>query len=62
MLKDPKSPTDAALAPDLFAAMERASERTGACQLDTPQIIEVDRVARRASPPGTSSSRAPGAA
>ena len=45
VLKDPKSPTDSALAPDLFAAMERASERTGACQLDTPQIIEVDRVA-----------------
>ena len=43
--EDPASPTDAALAPDLFAAMERASERTGACQLDTPQVIEVDRVA-----------------
>ncbi len=36
VLKDPASPTDSALAPDLFAAMERASERTGACQLDTP--------------------------
>ena len=30
VLEDPKSPTDSALAPDLFAAMERASERTGA--------------------------------
>jgi starch synthase (maltosyl-transferring) len=45
VLKDPQAPTDSALAPDLFAAMERASERTGACQLETPQIIEVDRVA-----------------
>ena len=45
VLKDPKSPTDVALAPDLFAAMERASERAGACQLDTPLVLEVDRVA-----------------
>ena len=45
VLKDPASPTDSALAPDLFAAMERASERTGACQLDAPMVIEVDRVA-----------------
>jgi starch synthase (maltosyl-transferring) len=44
VLEDPASPTDSALAPDLFAAMERASERSGACQLDTPLVIEVDRV------------------
>jgi starch synthase (maltosyl-transferring) len=37
-------PPDVALAPDLFAAMERASEREGCTALDTPLVIEVDRV------------------
>jgi len=45
VLRDPASPPDAGLAPDLFEAMERASERTGATTLDTPLWLEVDRVA-----------------
>ena len=32
------------LAPELFAAMERASERSGKTTLETPLAIEVDRV------------------
>jgi starch synthase (maltosyl-transferring) len=35
---------DVALAPDLFAAVERAAEREGAAALDTPLALEVDRV------------------
>ena len=61
VLKDPTSPTDSALAPDLFAAMERASERTGACQLDTPHGRSRSTASPPPSPPGTSSSRARGA-
>jgi starch synthase (maltosyl-transferring) len=42
-LRDGGSP-DVGLAPDLYAAMERASERAGATSLDVPLAIEVDRV------------------
>ena len=35
---------DVALAPELFTAMERASERAGKTSLDTPLALEVDRV------------------
>jgi starch synthase (maltosyl-transferring) len=37
-------PPDVALAPELFAAMERASEREGKTSLDAPLALEVDRV------------------
>ena len=53
---------DAALGHELFAAVERAAERHGATTLDPPLAIEVDRVSAPASAPGTSCSRAPGAA
>jgi starch synthase (maltosyl-transferring) len=42
-LRDGGSP-DVGLAPDLFAAMERASERAGKTTLDTPLALEVERV------------------
>jgi starch synthase (maltosyl-transferring) len=46
-LEDPKAPEtakhDAALGPELFAAVERVGERHGAKQLDDPLPIEVDR-------------------
>jgi starch synthase (maltosyl-transferring) len=43
-LRDPAAPPDSALALDLFAAIERVSERTGAVSLDKPLGLEVDRV------------------
>jgi len=46
-LEDSKAPEtskhDAALGPELFAAVERVGERTGAKSLDEPLPIEVDR-------------------
>ena len=46
-LEDPKAPEtskhDAALGPELFAAVERVDERHGATSLDEPLPIEVDR-------------------
>ena len=44
VLRDPAGAPAAALAPDLFTAMERASERTGAATLGRPLALEVDRV------------------
>jgi starch synthase (maltosyl-transferring) len=46
-LDDPKAPEtskhDAALGPELFAAVERVDQRHGAASLDEPLTIEVDR-------------------
>jgi starch synthase (maltosyl-transferring) len=52
-LRDASAPEaarhDAALAPELFAAMERASERLGVAALPEPLVLDVDRVRARFS-------------
>ncbi len=43
----PQAKYDAALGPELFAAMEEAQERRGATSLDAPFLLDVDRVKAR---------------
>jgi starch synthase (maltosyl-transferring) len=50
-LEDPSVPEeakhDAALGPELYAAVERCQERRGAATLDQPLVLEVDRLRAR---------------
>ena len=61
-MRGPGAPPDAALAPDLFAAMERASQRTGASPARHARWRSRSTASPPPSPPGTSCSRARGAA